>query len=58
MSTPTADVKNAIAAEKATLESRVAALEASAKTWYEKHLPLLAGVAGLAVGLLVGHFVL
>jgi hypothetical protein len=57
MSTPEAEVKTAAVTEVASLKSRVTALEVSAKTWYETHLPLLAGVAGLVIGLLVGHFV-
>jgi len=57
MDTPITEVKTAVATEKATLDSRVTALEVQAKSWYEKHLPLLAGIAGLLVGLLAGHFV-
>jgi hypothetical protein len=55
MSTPASEVKSAIATEKATLESRVAALEASAKTWYEKHLPLLAAIGGAVIGGFATH---
>ena len=57
MSTPQTEIKTAVATEKASIESRISALEAKTKSWYEKHLPLLAGIAGLAVGLLAGHFV-
>jgi hypothetical protein len=57
MSTPENDVKVAVQTETKTLETRITALEAQAKSWYEKHLPLLAGVAGLVVGSLTGHFI-
>jgi hypothetical protein len=57
MPDPLNEVKSAIATEEITLAAREGALEASAKTWYETHLPLLSGIAGLTVGLLAGHFV-
>lgn len=55
MSNIASDVKAAIATEKATLESRVAQLEAAAKTWYERHLPLIVGVLAFLIGWTVGH---
>jgi len=45
MSTPSPEIKAAAAAETLTLEQRIRALEADAKSWYEKHVPLLAGAA-------------
>jgi hypothetical protein len=57
MASPINEVKAAVVTETVTLEARVTALEAQAKTWYEKHLPLLAGLAGLALGGLLGHLV-
>lgn len=57
MSTPASEVKIAIAAEKATIESRVSALEVTAKTlaktFYEKHLPLFYALGGAAMGALL-----
>lgn len=50
-------VVTAVKADTLTLEQRVQALETQAKTWYEKHLPLLAAVGGLIFGLVVGHLV-
>jgi hypothetical protein len=40
---------------KTTLEQRVTALEASAKTWYEKHVTVIAAVLSGATCLLAGH---
>lgn len=37
------------------LESRVAQLEATAKTWYERHVPLIVGVLAFLIGWTVGH---
>jgi hypothetical protein len=47
MSTPESKLQEA--ADKVSTEI------ASAKTWYERHLPLLALVAGLVIGWIVGH---
>jgi hypothetical protein len=50
-------VKAAVGTDERSLEARVTAIELTTQTWYEKHLPLLAGVAGLVVGVLAGHFI-
>jgi hypothetical protein len=55
MSTPEADVKAAASAEVASLTSRVTALETAAKTWYEKHVTVIAAALSGAVCLLAGH---
>ena len=57
MSTPATEVKAPVPAETLGLEQRIRALEVDAKTWYEKHLPLIAAIAGVIVGGLLGHFV-
>jgi len=62
MSTTSSEVKTAIetavAVDEKNFEQRIHTLEVDAKTWYEKHLPLLACIAGLVVGALVGHYIL
>jgi len=50
-------VEAAVGTDERSLEARVTAIELTTKTWYEKHLPLLAGLAGLVVGVLAGHFI-
>jgi hypothetical protein len=50
-------IETAITAEKESLESRVAALEGEAKTWFVKHVGLICAIGGALVGLVIGHFV-
>ncbi len=40
-----------------SLKQRVTSLELDAKTWYEKHVPLVLGIAGLVAGFLIGRIV-
>jgi len=37
------------------LEARIAALESEAKTWYEKHVTVIAAGLSAATALLAGH---
>lgn len=57
MSTPENEVKAAATAEVASLTSRVAALEADAKSFYEKHMPLIVAVLAGATGFMLGRLV-
>jgi hypothetical protein len=48
-------VKTDATSAVSSLKARVEALEAEAKSWYEKHLPIIMLVAGAAAGVLGGH---
>ncbi len=50
-----AQIEAKFALEHGILASRVRALEFGAKSFYEKHIPLIAVIAGFLIGLLVGH---
>lgn len=54
MSTPSPIVPPATA--PASLESRVAALEAKANTWIHAHASAVFGIAGILIGFALGHF--
>lgn len=51
------EVKTTITGEEASLKARVAALEADAKTFYEKHVAAILGLAGVAVGYILAHLI-
>jgi hypothetical protein len=57
MSTPTSEVKAAVATETASLEARVKALEAEAAGYVKAHVVYFVGAICLIVGAVAGHLI-